>query len=81
MEFQAGLMDMPLYRPQCIETTSLGAAYLAGLATGYWKDTDDIISNWQAGCVFEPDMDGKAREELLAGWHKAVKCTFGWAKE
>ncbi len=81
MEFQAGLMDMPLYRPQCIETTSLGAAYLAGLATGYWKDTDDIISNWQAGCVFEPDMDDKAREELLAGWHKAVKCTFGWAKE
>lgn len=81
MEFQAGLMDMPLYRPQCIETTSLGAAYLAGLATGYWENTEDIISNWQAGCIFEPDMDDMARKTLLAGWHKAVKRTFGWAKD
>lgn len=81
MEFQAGLMDLPLYRPECIETTSLGAAYLAGLATGYWENTDDIISNWQAGCIFEPNMDDMARKTLLAGWHKAVKRTFGWAKD
>lgn len=81
MEFQADIMNMPLYRPVCIETTSLGAAYLAGLATGYWKSADDIISNWQIDCVFKPHMTKERREELLAGWHKAVKCTFGWAGE
>lgn len=80
LEFQAGLMNMPLYRPECIETTSLGAAYLAGLATGYWESTDDILSNWQVDCIFYPDMDVEYREELLEGWHKAVRCTFGWAK-
>lgn len=80
LEFQAGIMDMPLYRPKCIETTSLGAAYLAGLAAGYWKNTDDIISNWQIDRRFEPDMDKAERNELLDGWHKAVSCTFGWAK-
>lgn len=80
LEFQSDIMNMPLYRPKCIETTSLGAAYLAGLATGYWKNTDDIISNWQVDCVFRPDMKEEKREELLEGWHKAVKCTLGWSK-
>ena len=80
LEFQAGIMNMPLYRPECIETTSLGAAYLAGLATGYWRNTDDIISNWQIDRRFEPEMDEFRREELLDGWHKAVSCTLGWAK-
>ena len=80
LEFQSDIMNMPLYRPKCIETTSLGAAYLAGLATGYWKNTDDIISNWQVDCVFRPDMKEEKREGLLEGWHKAVKCTLGWAK-
>ncbi len=80
MEFQADIMNMPVYRPECIETTSLGAAYLAGLATGYWENTDDIVSNWQINCIFEPDMDEQIRKEKLDGWHKAVKCTFGWAK-
>lgn len=81
LEFQAGLMDMPLYRPVCIETTSLGAAYLAGLATGYWESTEDIISNWQIDCIFQPEMTKEYRQELLDGWHKAVKCTFGWARD
>ncbi|NLD20392.1 MAG: glycerol kinase GlpK [Clostridiales bacterium] len=80
LEFQANIMDIQLYRPKCIETTSLGAAYLAGLATGYWKNTADIISNWQVECIFKPNMAQQDREELLEGWHKAVKCTFGWAK-
>ena len=80
LEFHAGIMNMPLYRPECIETTSLGAAYLAGLATGYWRNTDDIISNWQIDRRFEPEMDEFRREELLDGWHKAVSCTLGWAK-
>ncbi len=80
LEFQANIMNMPVYRPQCIETTSLGAAYLAGLATGYWKNRDDILSNWQIDRVFQPDMNEEKRNELLDGWHKAVHCTFGWAK-
>ncbi len=81
LEFQANIMDMPVYRPKCIETTSLGAAYLAGLATGYWKNRGDILSNWQIDRIFEPDMEPQKREELLDGWHKAVRCTFGWAKK
>ena len=81
LEFQSNIMNMQVYRPKCIETTSLGAAYLAGLATGYWKNTDDIISNWQIDKVFEPDMAQEEREELLEGWHKAVKCTLGWSKK
>lgn len=80
LEFQAGIMNMPVYRPQYIETTSLGAAYLAGLATGYWKNRDDILSNWQIDRIFKPDMDQRKRAELLDGWHKAVRCTFGWAR-
>lgn len=80
LEFQANIMNMPVYRPQCIETTSLGAAYLAGLATRYWKNRDDILSNWQIDRVFQPDMNEEKRNELLDGWHKAVHCTFGWAK-
>ena len=80
LEFQANIMNMPVYRPQCNETTSLGAAYLAGLATGYWKNRDDILSNWQIDRVFQPDMNEEKRNELLDGWHKAVHCTFGWAK-
>ena len=80
LEFQAGIINMPLYRPECIETTSLGAAYLAGLATGYWENTGDIISNWQIDRRFEPQMDELKRKELLEGWHKAVSCTLGWAK-
>lgn len=80
LEFQANIMNMPVYRPQCIETTSLGAAYLAGLATGYWKNQEDILSNWQIDRVFQPEMEETMRNQLLDGWHKAVQCTFGWAK-
>lgn len=80
LEFQADIMNMPVYRPRCIETTSLGAAYLAGLATGYWENTDDIMSNWQIERIFEPDMSDEKRRELLEGWHKAVSCVLGWAK-
>lgn len=81
LEFQADIMDMPVYRPRCIETTSLGAAYLAGLATGYWKNKDDILSNWQIDRIFKPDMNTEKRMQLLGGWHQAVRCTLGWAKK
>lgn len=80
MQFQADILDSPVLRPECIETTSLGAAYLAGLATGYWESTDDIIDNWQIDRKFEPSMDDSVREELMTGWKKAVNCILGWAK-
>ncbi|HKM28833.1 MAG TPA: glycerol kinase GlpK [Anaerovoracaceae bacterium] len=80
MQFQADILGKDVKRPMCIETTSLGAAYLAGLATGYWESTDDIRSNWQIDKTFNPSMEDNKRKELLAGWKKAVKCVMGWAK-
>lgn len=80
MEFQSNILAKPVLRPQCIETTSLGAAYLAGLATGYWQSRDHILENWQIDRKFEPDMKETRRKELLKGWEKAVRCTLGWAK-
>lgn len=80
MQFQSDILGRPVLRPQCIETTSLGAAYLAGLAVGYWESTDDILDNWQIDRRFEPKMKKDKREKLLEGWDKAVKCTLGWAK-
>ena len=79
MQFQADIIDTPVHRPGCIETTALGAAYLAGLATGYWKDREQIRENWQIGRVFQPGMDGETRRRLLKGWEKAVKCALAWA--
>ena len=72
LEFLADILGQRVYRPECIETTSLGAAYLAGLATGYWKSTDDIRDNWQIDRIFEPSMEEEQRTALLRGWHKAV---------
>ncbi|MCQ2547274.1 MAG: glycerol kinase GlpK [Clostridia bacterium] len=80
LEFQADILQQKVYRPQCIETTSLGAAYLAGLATGYWESMDDVVSNWQIDRIFEPDMNPDKREYLLRGWHEAVRRTFDWSK-
>lgn len=80
MQFQSDILDCKVQRPTCIETTSLGAAYLAGLATGYWKSQEDIIENWQIDRDFEPTMDDVKRTELLKGWKKAVECVRGWAK-
>lgn len=81
MQFQADIVNTPVHRPQCIETTALGAAYLAGLAVGYWKDKDEIRANWQIGKVFAPAMDDGKRSQLLKGWNKAVKCALIWAQE
>ena len=72
LEFQADILGQEVYRPVCIETTSLGAAYLAGLATGFWKSKKDIVSNWRIDRVFKPDMDEERREKLIKGWHEAV---------
>lgn len=80
MQFQSDILGCEVKRPQCIETTSLGAAYLAGLATGYWESKDDVIENWQVDRVFEANMSEEKRSELLTGWKKAVDCSRGWAK-
>ncbi|MDO4177224.1 MAG: glycerol kinase GlpK [Bacillota bacterium] len=80
LEFQADILQQKVYRPVCIETTSLGAAYLAGLATGYWESMDDVVSNWQIDRIFDPSMDTTKRDNLLEGWHEAVKRTFDWSK-
>lgn len=74
MKFQSDILNLSVKRPKCIETTALGAAYLAGLATGFWKDIDDVKTNWNLGREFEPSMTAETRKTLLKGWHVAVKC-------
>lgn len=80
MQFQADVLNTRVHRPECVETTALGAAYLAGIAVGYWKDTQDIKANWKLARTFEPDMDEKCRKTYISGWHEAVKRSYGWAK-
>lgn len=81
MKFQAGLIGSAVRRPKCIETTALGAAYLAGLATGYFKDLEEIRLNWQLGRTLEPAMEETERKELLKGWKRAVRCALAWADD
>ena len=81
MQFQSDIMDVPVQRPASVETTALGAAYLAGLAVGYWENMDDIAGKQSVDARFTPNMDAALREKLLRGWNKAVDCTRGWAKE
>ncbi len=81
MQFQSDISDVKIERPKCVETTALGAAYLAGLAVGYWKSKEDIKQNWQKDKQFVPSIDGDVRRRLLKGWHRAVKCAIYWANE
>ncbi len=81
MQTQADIINVPVNRPQCVETTAMGAAYLAGLAVGYWKDLEDIKNNWMVDRIFLPALEEKKREERIRGWKKAVKYAYGWAKE
>lgn len=81
MQFQADINNTIVHRPKCIETTALGAAYLAGLATGYWKSKDEIKENWQLGRAFESEMDEEKRKQLLKGWKRAVRCAIAWAED
>lgn len=81
MQFQADINNTIVHRPKCIETTALGAAYLAGLATGYWKSKDEIKENWQLGRAFESEMDKEKRNQLLKGWKRAVRCAIAWAED
>ncbi|MCR5301227.1 MAG: glycerol kinase GlpK [Lachnospiraceae bacterium] len=81
MQTQADIAQAPVRRPACIETTAMGAAYLAGLAVGYWKDTDDVIANWKVDRQFSPDLSKEERDERIKGWRKAVKRANDWARE
>ena len=81
MQFQSDITGCDVYRPRCIETTALGAAYLAGLAVGYWDSLEDVKNNWAIDQVFTSKMEEERRIKLLDGWHRAVKCALAWAEE
>ena len=81
MQTQADISNAPVNRPQCVETTAMGAAYLAGLAVGYWKNKEDVIQNWAIDRTFAPEIEEEKRKEMIQGWNRAVKCSYGWAKE
>ena len=81
MQIQANVIQAPVNCPVCVETTAMGAAYLAGLAVGYWKSKEEVLQNWAIDRVFTPEIDEAAQKKMLSGWHKAVGCTYGWAKD
>lgn len=81
MQLQADISNAPVHRPGCVETTAMGAAYLAGLAAGYWKDKEDVKKNWRIDRIFTPQMEEELRNKKIRGWNRAVKCSYGWAKE
>lgn len=81
LQTQADLINAPVNRPQCVETTAMGAAYLAGLAVGYWTSKEDVIKNWAIDRTFTPAISEEERTTRIKGWNKAVKCSYGWAKE
>ena len=81
MQFQADVLDVNVLRPECVETTALGAAYLAGLAVGYWKDLEDIRNNWALSRLFEADMPQELRKQKLDGWERAIRCALAWAED
>ncbi|WP_318677608.1 glycerol kinase GlpK [Treponema sp.] len=81
MQVQSDLLDKELLRPTCIETTAMGAAYLAGLAVGYWTSTDEIKKNWKVSKTYKSSITKENREKRIKGWHKAVKYAMGWAKD
>lgn len=80
MQSQANIGGCPVQRPKCVETTALGAAYLAGLAVNFWESTEQIRQNHAIDRSFTPEISEETRAEMIGGWHKAVKCACGWAK-
>ena len=78
MQFQSDILNTGIKRPSCIETTALGVAYLAGLATRYWKDKEDIKENWELSCAFEPKMKEIKRQKSIRGWKMAVARSLNW---
>ena len=80
MQTQCDIGGAPVIRPSCVETTAMGAAYLAGLAVGYWKDLDEIRRNWASDRIFAPQITPETRKERLQNWHRAVDCATFWSK-
>ena len=81
MQFQSDILGVDVLRPQCVETTALGAAYLAGIAVGYWEDVEDVRANWALSRTFHADMTDEKRQHLLKGWKKAVGRAFEWVED
>ncbi len=81
MQLQADILGVPVVRPTVEETTALGASYMAGLATGFWKDLEDLRVNWGVDRVFEPQWSEDRREEGYRGWKKAVQRTLHWVEK
>ena len=81
MQTQADIINAPVKRPRCVETTAMGAAYVAGLAVGYWKSVDEIREKWEIDRIFEATITEEERGKRLKGWSKAVRYAFDWAKE
>ena len=81
MQFQSDILGVDVLRPKCVETTALGAAYLAGIAVGYWENVEDVRANWALSRTFHADMTDEKRQHLLKGWKKAVGRAFQWAEE
>ncbi|MCR5670406.1 MAG: glycerol kinase GlpK [Butyrivibrio sp.] len=81
MQFQSDIINAPVHRPVCVETTAMGASYLAGLAVGFWSSKEDVIKNWAIDKEFHPEMSEDERSEKIKGWKKAVNTTLGWAKD
>ncbi len=80
MQAQADTSNAPVLRPKCVETTAMGAAYLAGLAVGYWENQQQICQNWSVDRTFVPEISDENRKKRIAGWQKAVACARGWAE-
>ena len=81
MQSQADIAGVPVERPCCVETTAMGAAYLAGLAVGYWKDKEDVKKNRSVDCIFKPSIGEEKRVEMVSGWNQAVKRSYNWAAQ
>ncbi len=81
MQMQADISGAPVNRPVCVETTAMGAAYLAGLAVGYWASKEDVCQNWATDRIFTPAISESERAARIRGWNRAVQCAYGWAKE
>ena len=81
MQTQADIIDAPVNRPKCVETTAMGAAYLAGLAVGYWSSKEEVLQNWAIDQTFKPEITEEERSKRIRGWEKAVKYAYGWARD
>ena len=81
LQTQADVSNIPVMRPKCVETTAMGAAYLSGLASGFWNDREELSRIWKTDRTFQPSIDEETRKRKVDGWNKAVRYSFGWAKE